>query len=150
MSRSAATARTDRPPAAADRGLARSSGTDLRLAWQHRDALVLAAVAVVAACGHDPDVARCTSAGCHLAGLSDGEAVCAVAHALSRVPDAPRLRVVPSAAEVVAEFRAQLVAAADAIRHCRQAEHGTGVCWFSPIPGDDGCRPVLRLLHAAS
>lgn len=151
MSRSAATARTDRVAAAAtDRGLARSSDAEVLLAWRHRDRLVHAAVAVVAACGHDPDVARCAAAGCHLDGLVDGSAVCGVAHALSRVPDAPHLRQVPSAAEAVAEFRACLVAAADAIRHCRQAEHGSGVCWFSPVAGDDGCRTVLHLLHAAS
>lgn len=151
MSRTAGSSTTAGAPdaGAASAALARSSDADIRTARQHRDRLVAAARAVVVACGHHPDRGACEGAGCHLGGLPDGPAVCAVAHALAGLTSPLPTTPAASAAEAVAEFRSCLVAAADAIRHCRQAEHGAGDCWFGPAPGVDGCRPVLRLLHEA-
>lgn len=152
MSRSAGTTTT--AAGAPDRGeaqaaLARSTDAEVAVARRHRDRLVAAAHAVVASCGHHPDRGACVGAGCHLGGLPDGPAVCGVAHALAGLTSPTPVTATSSAAEAVAEFRSCLVAAADAIRHCRQAEHGAGGCWFGPAPGVDGCRAVLRLLHEA-
>lgn len=146
------TARPDQARSAqqpAWRELARSSDEQVLEARRHRDRLVAAAVTLVAATDHDPDLATCAAAGCHLADLPEGPTLCAAAHDLANLADAPASTVdatlTPPAA--LADLRAALVDAADAIRHCRQAEHGTRGCWFSGAPGVDGCGRLLRLLH---
>ncbi|MEX1162485.1 MAG: hypothetical protein WEB03_02785 [Nitriliruptor sp.] len=128
-------------------GLARSTRAELDLAWQHREVLVAAATTLVTTAGHDPDLGVCAAADCGLATLSPDPALCGVADRLARVPGAP-----PGVHDLPVEvalagFLAALTAAADAIRHCRQAEHIGSSCWFSPVAGLDGCGDVLRLLH---
>ncbi len=137
-----------RARAGLDDGLARSSAAELGLAREHRDALVAAASQLTAAAGHDPDVADCREAGCGLGELDGmGAALCAVAHRLSHLPDAPPPRPGGDLASSLTTFAAALLSSADAIRACRQTAHSGDQCWFSPAPGLDGCGEVLRLLH---
>ncbi|MTV25437.1 hypothetical protein FTX61_08455 [Nitriliruptoraceae bacterium ZYF776] len=130
--------------------LARTDGRDLALARRHRDALVAAAVDLVHAAGHDPDAAPFAAARCGLADHRIGTELCAVAHALTRLADAPAW---PDAAAsldaALRTFHLRLGDAADAVRACRQTAHPAG-CWFTAVPGGDGCGAVLRLLHRAS
>lgn len=44
-------------------------------------------------------------------------------------------------------FDLALSGAIDAVRRCRQTEHGVGTCWFSASPADDGCGAILRAAH---
>jgi hypothetical protein len=129
-------------------GLARSGVAELDLARSHRDALVAASAAVVIAAGHDPDVAACADAGCGLAVIATVQPdVCVVAHRLARLPDAPPAAAGPPLVDVLTDFLGVLAGVADAIRACRQIAHPGAGCWFSPVPGIDGCGEVLRLLH---
>lgn len=127
--------------------LSRSTAAELATARAHRDALVAAAVALTSAAGHDPDLATCAQAGCGHAAVPDGPALCAMAHRLARLPDAPATPPAVPFLAAVAHFRSALVGSADAIRACRQTAHPGDDCWFSPVPGLDGCGEVLRLLH---
>lgn len=133
-----------RTTAADSVGLARSGAHEQAVAWDHREALIASAAVLVASAGHDPDRAICHEADC---GLADA-AVCEVAHRLARLPGAPA--VVPALPLDVAtdRFAQALIAAADAIRHCRQTVHAGRGCWFSADAALDGCGTVLRLLHA--
>lgn len=128
--------------------LVRSTESELATARAHRDALVAAAVELAVAAGHDPDVAACAEAGCLLAGAEPhGPALCATAHRLARLPDAPPATGAVPFTLALAGFHTALVTSADAIRTCRQTAHAGRGCWFSPAPGLDGCGEVLRLLH---
>jgi hypothetical protein len=129
--------------------LTRSSLDELDLAREHRDALLRAAVEVTYACGHDLDIADCAEADCALDGAhAAGRSVCAVAHRLAYLADAPVLELpTPPLRVALADFLHALDAAADAIRACRQTAHAGAGCWFSPAPGIDGCGEILRLLH---
>lgn len=129
--------------ATADVDLARSTTGDRDVAWRHREVLVAAAAALVAAAGHDPDRATCSDAACRLADAD----LCDVTHRLSRLPGAPTAVAVLTFEVALERFGAALTASADAIRHCRQTVHASRECWFSPAPGGDGCGPVLHLLH---
>jgi hypothetical protein len=130
--------------------LARSGAAEMDAARHHLDALVAAAQRLVAAAGHDPDRGDCASAGCGLQTFPDGDPLCATAHRLGvlRVPDADLSHVHLDVA--VLRFQRALTEALDAVRTCRQTAHPSGACWFSAVPGVDGCGDVLRLAHRLS
>ncbi|MFA9429033.1 hypothetical protein [Egicoccus sp. AB-alg2] len=129
-----------------DGQLARSDEQDLSEALQHLDGLLRAANALLAASGHAPGVVDCRAAGCLLAGVADGPALCRLAHRLiGDRPDPATTSPVLGAA--VAHFRAALPLAMDAVRACRQTAHPNGACWFSPNHRADACGAVLRLAH---
>ena len=121
-------------------------------AWAARNALVRTAIALLAATRHDPDIARCASAGCALAPLDAAER-CDLVHRLAALdvdgggaatghgvaPDDP--------ARALEAFDQALVAGLDAVRTCRQTVHPVGHCWFTALPGGDGCRDVLAAGH---
>lgn len=46
-----------------------------------------------------------------------------------------------------ATFLEALAAAPGSVRACRQTLHPVGHCWFTDVPGADGCGEVLRLAH---
>lgn len=128
----------------ADDGLARSTARDQAIAWHHRDLLIAAAVALAAVAGHDPDRAPCADAGCQL----PDPALCDLVHRLAALPDAPAPAPAGTLPQELERFTGALIAAADAVRHCRQHEHPGRSCWFTPDRRGDGCSAVLRLLHA--
>lgn len=118
--------------------------TDLADARHLRDVLLASARDLVNAIGHDPDRGNCASAGCALATGTD-ETRCGLVHRLARVEEGTS-----SAADVrraLLAFDAALARSVDAVRRCRQIEHGMGHCWFSTLPGGDGCGEVLRAAH---
>lgn len=131
--------------------LARSGATELEEARHHLEVLVSAAQGLVATCAHDPDRGDCGSAGCALRAHPDGPALCAIAHRLGGL-HAPRHAAVAASdvEEAARRFRAALTQALDAVRACRQTAHPSGHCWFTVVPGVDGCGDVLRLAHRLS
>lgn len=134
------------------RGLVRSTPDEHDRAWANRNALVRAAVALLAATGHDPDVARCASAGCALA-LLDAVQRCDLVHRLAAldldVSGAASEHGAPPGdpAQALEAFDQALVAGIDAVRTCRQTIHPVGRCWFTSLPDGDGCREVLAAGH---
>ena len=130
-----------------------STPAELDQAWAARNALVRAAIALLTATGHDPDVARCAAAGCALAEL-DAVERCELVHHLAALdldvvpvatddPDLPPER----PARALEVFDRALVAGLDAVRACRRTVHPIGRCWFTSLPGGDGCRQVLAAGH---
>lgn len=125
--------------------LACSDEHDLALAMEHLDALLRAATILLGAAGHRSEL-PCDHADCLLDDVADGPALCALARDL--VGDRPT----PSASSAglplaVAQFRAALPNAMDAVRACRQRAHPSGTCWFATEPGRDTCGAVLRTAH---
>ena len=130
-----------------DGHLARSDERELAVAMEHLDNLLRAATALLGASGHRASVGTCDAAGCLLCDISDGPTLCALAHELVGERSAPATT---SAALqfAVAQFRAALPDAMDAVRACRQRAHPSGTCWFSPDEADrDTCGAVLRATH---
>jgi hypothetical protein len=142
---SALRASTLRTPSGA--GLARSTSADLEVAWGHREALVIAAAVLVRAAGHGHVDARCTSATCPLVVRTGDTLLCGVADRLAAGAVLPPASAVVALDAALATFTGALIAAADAIRCCRQTAHSSAACWFQPPGGGDGCGEVLRLLH---
>jgi hypothetical protein len=145
-----------------DRSLSRSTAEELGAARRLRDELVLAAVALEACAAHDPDIGSCRDAGCQLVGDGHTEQrhhdagtvdpLCALAHQLAALGlDVAEPTPHPDADLDIAEARARFLAALrgslDAVRMCRQVVHRSHTCWFSAIPGVDGCAQVLRTAH---
>lgn len=138
-----------RTPAA----LARGGPDDLAEARASRDLLLASARVLVGVVAHDPDRADCTDAGCALAGDPD-RARCGLVHRLARVeaersvgaggPPAPTPLGLEAATRV---FESALTDAVEAIRRCRQTQHGTGHCWFTEVRHVDGCGELLRTVH---
>lgn len=134
----------------AESHLARDGPDQLAQARAHRDALLSSARILVRTLAHDPDLADCAAAGCGLAGCSDAER-CGLAHRLASV-ESDRIEDTGALPDADVEralrwFEAALTDAVDAVRRCRQTEHGTGGCWFSASPHVDGCGEVLRAAH---
>ncbi|MFA9445521.1 hypothetical protein [Egicoccus sp. AB-alg6-2] len=131
----------------ADGHLACSDEREILVAMQHLDGLLRAAAALLGASGHHPHLRDCAAAACLLAEVTDGPALCHVAHRL--VGDRPTPATSSPVLELaLTQFRAALPDAMDAVRACRQQAHPSGTCWFSAAPGEDGCGAVLRLAHA--
>lgn len=130
-----------------DGHLACSDERELALAMDHLDNLLRAAAALLGAAGHHASVLSRDTAGCLLCDHHDGPAMCALAHELLGARPAPATSsaALPFA---VAQFRAALPDAMDAVRACRQRAHPSGTCWFSSEPGRDTCGAVLRATHA--
>ena len=140
---------------ARESALARCGPDELAEARGRRDALLLSARALVRVLAHDPDRADCTDAGCALAGAPDGHR-CGLLHRLARVEDGsadhhdvprPSLDGDDDLGSATRAFEHALTEAVEAVRRCRQTEHGSGRCWFSSVPGADGCGEVLRAAH---
>lgn len=114
---------------------------------EHLDNLLRAAATLRGAAGHRTSATSCDAAGCLLDNIVDGPALCALAQDLVGERPTP---VTSSAALpfAVAQFRAALPDAMDAVRACRQRAHPSGACWFSSEPGRDTCGDVLRATHA--
>jgi len=129
-----------------DGHLACSDEREFAVAMEHLDNLLRAAAAMLGAAGHQAAVLSCDAAGCLLCDIGDGPTLCALAHEL--VGERPPPTTSSSALQlVVAQFRAALPDAMDAVRACRQRAHPSGTCWFSPEPGRDTCGAVLRAAH---
>lgn len=132
--------------------LTRSGPAELEIAWRHRDQLLAAARRLVAAAAHDPDVAHCREASCGLAEGSD-DRLCGAAHRLAGlterapVPQSERGPIPPSLDDARHGFLTALTGALDAVRACRQTAHPSGSCWFTSVPGGDGCAEILHLAH---
>jgi hypothetical protein len=124
--------------------LARCGPADLAGAVLLRDELLRAARSLVAAVAHDPDSADCTDAGCALAEHVDPPR-CVLAHRLAAVEPGPWPTLTFEVA--LSRFDAAIGDSIEAVRRCRQTEHGAGRCWFSPVPGVDGCGEILRTAH---
>jgi hypothetical protein len=123
--------------------LALSAAADVARLDAQRAVLVTAARSLVAAAGHDPDVADCASAACQLTEVADPR-VCAAVHALALLEDTPPA---PAAFAVSwADFRRALLEASESIGACRRTAHPHGACWFR-AGGGDGCATLLRLAH---
>jgi hypothetical protein len=137
-------------PGPVEPALARCGPDELAQAHRRRDVLLDRARVLVRIIAHDPDLADCADAGCALAGCPDG-ARCGLAHRLAGVEDAcPTAAVIrddPSLELATRRFEAALTDAVDAVRRCRQTEHGSGRCWFAAVPDVDGCGEVLRAAH---
>jgi hypothetical protein len=133
-------------PARPDTDLARCGEPEERRAEQAVDALVVAASTLVTAAGHDPDRVGCRAAGCGLAG-TDHEDVCALAHRLALLTDAPLVHVVLPLSAALEAFHDGVTAAVHAVQRCRVTRHPEGRCRFSPVPGQDGCAAVLQAAH---
>jgi hypothetical protein len=132
--------------------LARTETGEIDLARAHLARLVLASRGLVAAAGHDPDRTGCRDAGCGLADVEHGERRCRLAHRLALLdvvdaPVPPPGAAPPPLSRALERFDRAMVEALDAVRACRQTGHPGGACWFSAIPGHDGCGEVLRLAH---
>ena len=129
-----------------------SAPAELDQAWDARNGLVRAAIALLTATGHDPDVARCAAAGCALAPL-DAVERCDLVHHLAALdldvaPGETDSGVPPrDAVRALEAFDQALVAGLDAVRTCRRTVHPIGRCWFTSLPGGDGCRQVLAAGH---
>jgi hypothetical protein len=147
---------------AVDRGLCLSTAEELGAARRLRDELVLAAVALEVCAAHDPDVGSCREAGCQLVAhghsseaTGDTGAVdplCSLAHQLAALgldvaEPTPHGDTDVSVDEARERFRAALRGSLDAVRMCRQVVHRSNTCWFSGVPGVDGCAQVLRTAH---
>ena len=102
--------------------LALSTPSELAGARHLRDVLLARARDLVAAIGHDPDRGDCASAGCALAS-GDDETRCGLVHRLARVEDATSSATDVRQARLA--FAAALAGSVDAVRRCRQIEHGT-------------------------
>jgi hypothetical protein len=126
--------------------LARSGPGELADAQAHLGRLLAAAAQVHAAAAHDPDVARCEDAACHLPDVEGGPELCALADRLTDLHPGPPPPPLPLDRAVV-RFRAALLASLDAVRACRQTAHPVGGCWFAGVPDVDGCGEVLRVAH---
>ncbi len=136
---------------------------ELDLARTHLRALVAAADALVAAAGHDPDLADCRQAGCGLAEVEHGQRLCALAHrlalldledptaadALLRSPSESGRSQDGGVAAAEGAFRTALVESLDAVRACRSVWHREGRCAFAHGADIDGCGEVLRAAHLA-
>jgi hypothetical protein len=137
-------------PGWAEPTLARCGPDELAQAHRHRDVLLDRARVLVRIIAHDPDLADCVDAGCALAGCSD-RARCGLVHRLASVEDpCPTTSATshePSLALATRRFEAALTGAIDAVRRCRQTEHGSGRCWFAAVPDVDGCGEILRAAH---
>lgn len=118
----------------------------MALAMQHLETLLRAASALLGASGHQAGVDACGDCRCLLAEAADGPALCALAHQLTGDRPAPATS---SAALqfALAQFKAALPDAMDAVRACRQTAHPSGACWFSPESRREVCGAVLRLAH---
>lgn len=125
--------------------LARSSPEDLLDAQRRCRDVLEAARDLADACGHDPDLAVCSEAGCGLPALGDDGRRCAVAHRLASMAQRPAGGL--SVEVAAARFTAALGASVPAIRTCRQTAHPSGRCWFTPLPHTDGCGQLLQLAH---
>ena len=132
-------------------GLARCGPDDLTRARTRRDRLLASARVLAALLDHDPDRADCVDAGCAMAGDPDGE-WCGLVQRLADVE--PGHETSHDTSDGVAHFEAAvlrfetaLADAVDAVRRCRQTEHGAGRCWFTSLPDVDGCADVLRAAH---
>jgi hypothetical protein len=130
--------------------LSRCGPEDLARAWGSRDLLLHHARLLVATLDHDPDLADCAAAGCATVGRADAGR-CALVHRLASL-EVDRLaegrgRAAPGFEAATRGFELALTGAVDAVRRCRQIEHGTGRCWFAAVPGVDGCGEVLRAAH---
>jgi hypothetical protein len=130
--------------------LARCGPDELAQAHRRRDVLLDRARVLARIIAHDPDLADCADAGCALAGGSD-RARCGLVHRLADVEDVPAttsaISYEPNLALATRRFEAALTGAIDAVRRCRQTEHGSGRCWFAAVPDVDGCGEVLRAAH---
>jgi hypothetical protein len=140
--------------------LARCGPNELALAMHLRDVLLLRARTLAAALTHGPDLADCSEAGCGLSSDLDPRR-CALVHRLAAIEGGvnahgPRTPPPDPACHgpignelrhATSEFETALTDALDAVRRCRQTEHGSGQCWFSASPGIDGCGEVLRAAH---
>ncbi len=128
--------RSIHPPERAWEGLARCGPDDLTRARSSRDLLLASARALAEALDHDPDRADCRDEWC---GLVHRLANVAPGHATSQ----KTLRV----GDAIRRFEVALADSVDAVRRCRQTEHGAGRCWFTSLPDIDGCGEVLRAAH---
>jgi hypothetical protein len=126
--------------------LATSGPAELADAQHHLQRLLASAAVLQAATEHDPDIAVCKDAACRLPEVEDGAELCALADRLAGLHTGPAPVTIPFDRAVPA-FRAALVGALAAVRACRQTAHPVGSCWFSTIPGIDGCGEVLRIAH---
>jgi hypothetical protein len=129
-----------------DADLARCGELEEQRAEQAVEALVLAAQTVVLAAAHDPDRVGCRTAGCRLVG-PEHEVLCALAHRLAVLADAPVVAAVVPAAVALEEFTRRITAAVQAVQRCRMTRHAEGRCRFSAVPGQDGCAAVLQAAH---
>lgn len=126
--------------------LTRTSHLQLADARRRRDALLSTARSLAAslertcrgpggdpAClFHSPETRPLTEIAARLADTEDGPAP------------------VQEPADAIDAFRAALADAVDAVRACRQTLHPVGQCWFTTVPGDDGCGEILQLAHRLS
>lgn len=125
--------------------LARSTEAELFEVRGHGSVLLRRAHTLSVAARHDPDIAVCADAGCLLVDTDLGSELCAVTHRLAGLVDGSE--VAPSIDVALAGFLEALAGSFDAIRACRQTVHPSGRCWFSHVPGSDGCGEVLQLAH---
>lgn len=125
--------------------LARSTEAELIEVRGQGSVLLHRAHALTVAARHDPDIALCADAGCLLADTDPGGQVCAVTHRLAGLVDG--VEAVAPIDVALAGFLEALAGSFDAIRACRQTVHPSGRCWFSHVPGRDGCREILHLAH---
>lgn len=139
--------RSIHPPPRAWEGLARCGPDDLTRARTSRDLLLASARVLAEILDHDPDRADCRDARCAMAGDQGGER-CSLVHRLANVEAGhahshETLRV----GDAIRRFESALADSVDAVRRCRQTEHGSGRCWFASLPDVDGCGEVLRAAH---
>lgn len=135
-----------RPERASD-ALTRCGAGELAQARTSRDLLLASARVLAELLDHDPDRADCRDAGCAMAADPNGD-WCGLVRRLANVEpshDADHERV--RFAVALRRFELALTGAIDAVRFCRQTEHGAGRCWFASRPHVDGCGEVLRALH---
>jgi hypothetical protein len=141
--------RTTRSPERTPPALARCGPDELERARDRRNQLIDSARVLVRVIAHDPDVGDCSQARCGLAG-SDHARHCGLAHRLAgvgRPPVGDEPGPLPDLADATRRFETALAGAIDAVRRCRQTEHGAGRCWFATVPRVDGCGEVLRAAH---
>lgn len=134
-------------PERASDALARGGPDDLDRARTSRDLLLASARVLAQILDHDPDRAACEDAGCAMAGDPNAER-CDLVHRLANVEAGPGTSTATvHLAAAIRRFEAALTDAVDAVRRCRQTEHGSGRCWFTSLPDVDGCGEVLRAAH---
>ena len=131
--------------------LVRCGPEDLTRARASRDLLLASARVLVGLLDHEPDGAHGADAGCATAGDAGG-GWCSLVHRLANVESSHEIGPASSPGTVQLEaaiqhFVAALTDAVDAVRRCRQTEHGAGHCWFTSLPDVDGCSDVLRAAH---
>jgi hypothetical protein len=73
--------------------------------------------------------------------------LCALAHRLALLADAPAVQGVLPAPAAIAAFQRAITGAVEAVQRCRVTRHAEGRCRFSPVPGHDGCAAVLQAAH---